>query len=186
MRDLQWSDFREWVELYYSRYDEVSRDPTLGLPLKITQPNDAEEALLFGSLIRRVAAGSIVCLVAEDGQHVIGTCSVNPKGDHREDRHVGTLGISVHPDQRGRGAGTALLTEALRRCRGRFELVQLSVIERNERAQKMYRRFGFEPYGRAPRAFFRNGEFQDEILMWRPVELPSTLSAPTPGAPGVG
>lgn len=54
------------------------------------------------------------------------------------------LSMAVVPERRGRGVGTALLRQALRSADERYAAVSLSVSLENP-AQRLYRRFGFEP-----------------------------------------
>lgn len=61
--------------------------------------------------------------------------------------HVPELAIAVVPEQRGRGIGSALLEQLLEQARQRgVERFSLSV-ERDNPAQRLYRRFGFERVG---------------------------------------
>ena len=46
-----------------------------------------------------------------------------------------------------------------------FLHLELEVDAENERAISMYKRFGFEEYGRLPGAIRRDGQFFDELLM---------------------
>ena len=170
LRDLAWTDFADWVELYYARYEEIRTNPTLGVHLREPRPSIADEAKFFGGLHRQILDGDVVVSVAEDDGHVVGACSVARKGSHLEDRHVGVLAISVRADRRGRGVGAALMERALERCRGRFEIVELGVLAPNETAQRLYRRFGFQECGRLPRTFKRGSTYYDEVVMSRPIE----------------
>jgi RimJ/RimL family protein N-acetyltransferase len=62
-------------------------------------------------------------------------------------------------------------TDALRRvCRYGFDTlrlhsIELTVVEANERAVKSYKKLGFQVDGRLRQAFFRDGEWHDELLM---------------------
>jgi ribosomal protein S18 acetylase RimI-like enzyme len=75
--------------------------------------------------------------------------------------------LHVHPDAQSRGTGTALLRTALAWL-GDGEL-RLGVVEYNERAIALYRRFGFEPAGVLPdsEAVFGNGAVLRDLLMVR-------------------
>jgi ribosomal protein S18 acetylase RimI-like enzyme len=170
VRELRWADFQGWVDLYFDRYEEVRTNPELGVFLHPTRPTLGEEAAVFGGVHRKVLEGTAIALVAEEDRRVVGVCTVYGHGGHVEDRHVGSLGIAVHREWRRRGLGSALVGAAVEASRGRFELLQLSVIDANESAQRLYTRHGFEACGRFPRAFKRGERYFDEILMWRSVE----------------
>jgi ribosomal protein S18 acetylase RimI-like enzyme len=173
-RDLRWTDFDGWVDLYYGRYEEVLTHPELGVYLMRRKPSLGEEAAHFGTVHRRLLDGSGVAVVADDGRRIAGTCTVMRAGEHAEDAHLGSLGIAVRPEARRQGIGSALLGHALERSRGRFEIVQLSVLDVNETARRLYERHGFQTCGRVPRAFKRDGRYFDELLMWRPIEPPAS------------
>jgi ribosomal protein S18 acetylase RimI-like enzyme len=62
-------------------------------------------------------------------------------------RHGTVTDLVVHEDWRGRGIGRMLLAEAerLTRAEGLKRLV-IGVLVANEKAERTYRNFGFEPY----------------------------------------
>jgi ribosomal protein S18 acetylase RimI-like enzyme len=172
VRPLEWTDFGGWVALYYTRYDEVRTNPALGVFTMAEKPSMGDEAALFGTVWRSILAGDHVSTVAEEGGSLVGLCSISRMGFHVEDRHVATLGIAVHPSWRGKGVGTKLFDHALKACEGKFETVLLHVIDVNEPAQRLYRKFGFEECGRYPRTFRRGGVYYDEICMVKHVGGP--------------
>lgn len=47
----------------------------------------------------------------------------------------------------------------------RLHSIELTVVEANERAIKSYQKIGFQVDGRLRQAFFRDGEWYDELLM---------------------
>jgi ribosomal protein S18 acetylase RimI-like enzyme len=58
-----------------------------------------------------------------------------------------SIGINVAQAHRGRGFGTALMAEALRRLKTEgVKLIELGVDGNNLPALRLYRKFGFEPY----------------------------------------
>ena len=59
--------------------------------------------------------------------------------------------VAVHPDHRGRGVGTALMSaaEEFARERGCCKLT-LEVLEGNARASELYARLGYRPYALDP------------------------------------
>lgn len=170
VRGLTWGDFQGWVDLYYSRYEEIGRNPDLGVYLLATRPSLSDEATVFGQVMKAVLAGDMLACVAEEAGRFVGLCTIGRRGHHVEDQHVGVLGVAVRPERRGRGIGEALLRRALEESRGVFEIVELKLVSVNERAMRLYRRHGFEVCGRLPRAFKRGDRYLDDVLMWRAIE----------------
>ena len=75
--------------------------------------------------------------------------------------------IAVHPDRRGDGVGTTLLTHALTELTLQgADSVKLEVREGNDDAKRLYRAFGFEPLRRV-QSYYEDGE--DAIVMIRNV-----------------
>ncbi|MDJ1432077.1 ribosomal protein S18-alanine N-acetyltransferase [Halostagnicola sp. A-GB9-2] len=71
--------------------------------------------------------------------------------------------IAVHPDHRGSGVGSALLTRALS-VLGTYDAnsIKLEVRPSNGGARRLYRTFGFDPLRRVPN-YYENDE--DAIVM---------------------
>lgn len=103
-------------------------------------------------------------LVACRGEVVVGYVVADVVPNHGRDLgHVKDL--AVHPDHRGRGVGSALLSRALRILADRsVASVKLEVRESNDPAQGLYRRFGFEPLRRVS-GYYDDGE--DAVVMVR-------------------
>jgi ribosomal protein S18 acetylase RimI-like enzyme len=81
-------------------------------------------------------------------------------------RHVGTLGMGVLKDFRGRGIGRRLIEETIAQATQLgFEKLELTVHASNERAIALYRRVGFTEEGRRKRGWFVDGIYDDLILM---------------------
>ena len=70
--------------------------------------------------------------------------------------------LAVHPDRRGEGVGSTLLSEALSVLSP--AAVKLEVRESNDAARSLYGRFGFRPVKRMPR-YYDDGE--DAVVMLR-------------------
>ena len=100
-----------------------------------------------------------------DAGTVVGHLYIQREG-HPVTRHVATLGIAVAAEVRGRGIGTALMSEALRWSRSvGVEKIVLSVYPHNAGAIALYRRFGFVEEGRLARHSRKSYGDEDEILM---------------------
>ena len=104
-------------------------------------------------------------LVAVAGGRVVGHL-----GASREEgpvtRHVAYLGMAVAPGWRGRGVGTALLSEAIRWAREvGVEKLSLSVYPHNAAARALYRKFGFREEGRLTGHSKKALGYLDEVVM---------------------
>ena len=74
--------------------------------------------------------------------------------------------VYVHPDARGSGASTALLTAAIEGARARGGTrVALWVNAENGHAKRLYERLGFQESGRIPGGIFVGGRQCDDVLM---------------------
>ena len=83
--------------------------------------------------------------------------------------HVGTIGMAVHDDFAGRGAGSALLGALVELADRWLNLtrIELTVWTDNPRAIALYERFGFEPEGVARAYAWRDGAYADALHMAR-------------------
>jgi ribosomal protein S18 acetylase RimI-like enzyme len=86
-------------------------------------------------------------LVAVDGKRVVGWAAVFRFGLPSLS-HNGKFGIALLPKYRDMGLGTKLLAAILKMARGKFRVLTLEVFGKNRRAQKLYRKIGFETCGR--------------------------------------
>jgi RimJ/RimL family protein N-acetyltransferase len=167
VRELRWSDFDDLRDAYYLLYEERESRVDIGITLFRTRPSYEDEVAWFAGLYRQVLSGESIVAIAERADHAIGNCTVRRVGPSKESEmaHVGELGILVHRDHRGAGVGGALLERALFQCRGKFDVVRLSVFSVNVRARRLYERFGFIFVGKVPRVVRRGAESFDEDLM---------------------
>ena len=98
--------------------------------------------------------GNQVELVAIVDGRIVGSAGVEAVGSRRKVAHRARFGISVLKEQWGMGIGR-VLTEACIDCarRAGYTQLDLEVVADNERAVCLYRRAGFEEYGRNPRGY---------------------------------
>jgi diaminopimelate decarboxylase len=109
--------------------------------------------------------GEAQIVAVDDRGTVVGHLYIE-RERHPVTRHVASLGIAVGAEVRGRGIGTALMTEALRWSRSvGVEKIVLSVYPHNMGAIALYRRFGFVEEGRLARHSRKSYGDEDEILM---------------------
>jgi len=114
-----------------------------------------------------VEASDVVLLVAEAGGEPVGQL-----GLEMARYGVAELGMLVAAGWRGRGVGTALLAEAVRRARAAgAHKIALQVWPHNAAAIALYERFGFQREGHLRRHYRRrSGELWDAVVMGLPLD----------------
>lgn len=103
------------------------------------------------------------------GDEIVGDLGVMLVRPHMKYLHRAYLGMSIRQKCTGMGLGSFMMEIALEQAKmNGFEQVELGVFSDNERAQGLYRKYGFKEYGRTPRAFkLKDGSYRDEIIMVR-------------------
>lgn len=143
-------------------------------------PEDAWSRGMFWSELAeaRHPGGTRTYVVAEDGGGRIvgyaGLAAVAGTGDVQT--------IATARDHWGTGLGSALLTALLRAATAaECHEVLLEVRVDNERAQRLYRRFGFEPIG-IRRGYYQPGNVDALVMrLADPAHVPQASAAPAAG-----
>gem|GEM_PF-244458 len=103
--------------------------------------------------------------VAIKGDKIIGCTSFNGN-IARKMKHYGTIGISVLKEYWGRGIATALLEKLISWSKEKgIKKINLDVFENNERAIKLYEKFGFKLEGCIEDGIF-DGEKYINLLVY--------------------
>jgi UDP-2,4-diacetamido-2,4,6-trideoxy-beta-L-altropyranose hydrolase len=116
------------------------------------QNSFTKSPILYGEHVtwfeRRLTSDATRIWIFNDGDTPVGQVRFDITGD------VAEIGITVAPDQRGRGYGKAMLADALRclyRERGGRVRPRASVFVRNTASLRLFRACGFEEIGTASR-----------------------------------
>jgi len=110
-----------------------------------------------------------IVLVAELGGSIVGILNLE-NGSRQRLSHVGSFGMSVQPEFREKGIGTALLQSLIRWAKENpvIEKVTLAVFATNRPAIDLYKKMGFLEEGRRVRGIkIADGKYVDDILMYR-------------------
>ncbi len=107
-----------------------------------------------------------VCIVCYINDIIAGNCQIN-FGNSIKTKHSATIGISILKDYWNLGIGSAMFKEmiAIAKSRG-IKIIELGVIDGNERAINLYKKYGFKIVCKRPNAFMlKDGTTQSEIYM---------------------
>ena len=109
--------------------------------------------------------GLLACMENE----VIGQLGLHTLLNNPRRRHVGQIGMAVHDDWQGHGAGTALMQAAVDLADKWLDLsrLELEVYTDNEPAIRLYKKFGFTIEGTLIRFAYRDGLYVDAYCMAR-------------------
>lgn len=165
IRSLRRNDIREVIKNYYSRYEELERNPDLGLAMQEAKPSMKSEFEWAKRLMKDIRQRNAIALVAVVDGHVVGMCDIRTELI-MEKQHVGSLGIAINDGYRSLGIGTALMRKIIAKSRGRFEILRLDVLGINRRAMSLYKRLGFKVYGKLPKGYMRGQKRMDHIMMY--------------------
>ncbi|MBC8145346.1 MAG: GNAT family N-acetyltransferase [bacterium] len=111
----------------------------------------------------------VYLLVAVVDTRVVGSISLHTFPERPRRRHAGGIGMGVHQDWQSRGVGTAMMEAIVNLADSWVNLtrLELEVFTDNERAIKLYERFGFEREGTLRSCAYRDGAFVDVYYMAR-------------------
>lgn len=125
-------------------------------------PFTVEQERVF--LQEQQANDHAVFLCAWDGNHLVGTASLQPLP--RRMHHRAELGISVIKAYWGRGIGSQLLEQVIAYAKAHgIELLNLDVRSDNVRAIHLYEKYGFCSIGTSPAYVKIGSQYADCVLM---------------------
>ncbi len=135
----------------------------------LQMPYPSEEAWVRRLTDGVTATNADVMLIAERDGELLGGAGLHAVSGHARRRHAMGLGIHVAPQAQGQGVGGALMTalcDYADRWAGVLRL-ELLVYADNERAIRLYRKFGFEVEGTLRAHALRDGVYVDSLAMAR-------------------
>lgn len=106
-------------------------------------------------------------MLAEIAGVIAGNCGIVPEGGYRRVKHRCGFAIALKKAYWHLGLGSEMMKYALELAQQMgYEQVELEVVDGNDRAKALYERFGFEVYGKSPRALkYDDGSYRDEYDM---------------------
>ena len=127
--------------------------------------DDEQEAR---SLVETERSDNEVELVAVVDGRIVGSAGVTAAGSRRKVAHRARFGISILKEYWGMGIGRMLMESCIDCARrAGYTQLELEVVADNERAVSLYRRSGFEEYGRNPRGYRSASSGYQELVHMR-------------------
>jgi RimJ/RimL family protein N-acetyltransferase len=165
LRAPQWSDLDDMLDFINSLVDENS---DILVDTKFTRESEVD--WLAGRL-SSLDKDRIIMIAAEVDGRFVGQAAVGPKMGRSS--HVGVLGISLKAGYRDAGIGTELMKEAEGQApRLGIEIITLDVFASNARGRHLYEKLGYVEVGRVPRGIRRDGEYIDDVVMAKELQIP--------------
>ena len=149
--------------LAYLRTTAAETHFLLRTPEEVTLTIQEEKTFLRAML----DDGRRMMICAFSGGQPVASLSFNPVGSRSKLRHRAEFGLAIIRAYWHLGLGSLLMREGLLAVKSLgFEQLELSVYADNQRAIKLYERFGFEHFGRISDAFrLEDGTYRDDLLM---------------------
>ena len=120
------------------------------------------------SLVETERSDNEVELVAVVDGKIVGSAGVAAVGSRRKVAHRARFGISILKEYWGMGIGRMLMESCIDCARrAGYTQLELEVVADNQRAVSLYRRAGFEEYGRNPRGYRSAASGYQELVHMR-------------------
>jgi len=149
--------------IHYLKVSAAETEFILRYPDEVTYTIEEEEKILEDN---KSSPYNFMAVAEVDGV-IAGNCAINVCGGKRKIRHRCSFGIALMKEYWGLGIGAALIELALEYAKkiGYYQ-VELDVSAKNERAIKLYEKYGFKKCGTRPNALkLDSGGFADEYFM---------------------
>lgn len=129
-----------------------------------------QEKEYLDKLLKDINAGKAVELLLFIGDKLAGNAGVVLKTLNQS--HVGLFGISLLKEFRGMGLGKLFMEKVIEEAKNKLpglKTIELSCFINNEAAINLYKRFGFNEFGRLPEGLRRKGQYFEQVFMFKKV-----------------
>lgn len=125
-----------------------------------------DERSFLNDALKKIRERKGLMLIAESESKIIGVSDV--RMGVRISSHIGTFGISIAKDFRGKGIGKKLIKTIIAESKklAGIKIIELECFASNTAACELYKSCGFKEYGRLPKGLSHKGSYVDDILMY--------------------
>lgn len=129
------------------------------------------EMYYLAEMFKGMEIGDNVYLSCFVENQFAGSCSIlRDMLGRRRSYHVGVYGITIAKDFRGEGIGEELSVATIEEAKNMISgltLLRLQMYGPNVVARHLYEKLGFVEYGKLPEGVWYQGEYVDEIIMYK-------------------
>lgn len=165
LRVMRPDDLAKLVSFYNGLVDE-KRDAGsqlhAGFDRKFTPP---QERRWIADTLAKVKQGEAINIIAEVDGRIAATGGVG-RGQYKDTRHQGSIGLTVGAEFRGLGIGRKMIETIVSESRrAGLKMINVEFLATNTTARHSYSRAGFKKTGMLPSKIFRNGKYFDGLIM---------------------
>ncbi|MFH0949385.1 MAG: GNAT family protein [Candidatus Aenigmatarchaeota archaeon] len=147
-------------------YNKVRKETPFLDIIKSVKMKEERKWLL--NIIQMVKKKNCIYILAECNNKIIGACTVRRQ---KEDTylHVGVYDLVVEKEFWGMNIGSALTRNIIKIAKEelKLEILRLILYSGNRPANELYKKFRFHTAGRIPQGVKREGNYMDEIIMYK-------------------
>ena len=129
-----------------------------------------EEKKYLQEQIEKMLRGDSTPIVVVHKGNIIGHSSVERNFvDKKRGLHIGNFGLSVEREYRGDWIGQKLMETVIKQAKKQIpdlKIIRLNVYGSNSTAQNLYKKMGFQEYGRLPKGALYKKKYLDLIEMY--------------------
>jgi RimJ/RimL family protein N-acetyltransferase len=162
MADAQFS-IRRLTSTDAALYRHIRLEALRANPEALRSAVEAEEPQPLGWFADRLEASTVLGLF-RDAQ-LVGVAGFAIQQGYKRAHKALLWGMYVRPSARKTGAGRRLVEAVVELARQSAELIQLTVVQDNAAARRLYASLGFVEFGLEKNALKYNGRYYDEVLM---------------------
>lgn len=137
------------------------------------QLTSEEEQKYIQDSVHAMTKGDSLHLVAEFEGRIVAMCDARRDLSlKKRSAHIAQFGLTVAQDFRGEGLGEAILSRTIALLPdyiSGISVLKLGVFGPNQVAQSLYRKLGFQEYGRLPKGILYRDEFVDHVFMYKSI-----------------